>query len=381
MKKNICIFTSHYLPYLGGVESYTYHLCRELINDGNKVIVFTNNDMKLKTVEKMDGIPVVRIPCFNLMGGRYPVMKINGEFFRLWKKLRKIHFDLVLINTRFYPHTVLGTIFARLEKTKCVILDHGTSHMTVENPAADFLFACVEHGITLVDRIFCKNYYGVSKACCEWLEHFHIQASGVLYNAVDAEDIRAKAENPVRNFRKEYGIKENEIVISYVSRLIKEKGIFELLDSVDMLDADLPVHLMIAGDGDEMEAVEKRQNHRIHALGRLNRDEVSALLGQSEIFCFPTKYPEGFPTVVLEAAAADCYVITTNKGGSSELIRDNTYGKILENSDKEELSRAILYAVKHPVERADAARKSQKLVEDCFTWKQTAEKVEKLTES
>lgn len=381
MKKNICIFTSHYLPYLGGVESYTYHLCRELIKNGNKVIVFTNNDMKLKTIEKMDGIPVIRIPCFNLMGGRYPIMKMDREFFRLWKKLRKIHFDLVVINTRFYPHTVLGAIFARIEKTKCIILDHGTSHMTVEKPLADFLFACVEHGITLVDRMLCKNYYGVSQACCKWLEHFHIRASGVLYNAVDAENIRIKAENPVRNFRKEYGIGTGEIVIAYVSRLIKEKGVYELLDAVDMMNEDLPIHLMIAGDGEEMEMVEKRQNYRIHALGRLSRDEVSALLGQSEIFCFPTKYPEGFPTVVLEAAAAGCYVITTNKGGSSELIRDNTYGRILEDIDKEELGRAIFYAVNHPAERKEAARKAQKLVEECFTWKQTAEKLEKLAES
>lgn len=380
MKKNICIFTSHYFPYLGGVESYTYHLCRELVKNGNKVVIFTNNDMKLKAVEKMDGIPVVRIPCFNLMGGRYPVTKMNGEFFRLWKKLRKIHFDLVVINTRFYPHTVLGTIFAKLEKTKCIILDHGTSHMTVENPLADFLFACVEHGITMVDRMLCKNYYGVSQACCKWLEHFHIRSSGVLYNAVDAESIRQKAENPVRNFRKEYGIEGNEIVIAYVSRLIKEKGIFELLDAVDLLDEELKIHLMIAGDGDEMEAVKECQNHRIHALGRLNREEVSALLGQSEIFCFPTKYPEGFPTVVLEAAAAGCYVITTNKGGSAELIRDDTYGKILENPGKEEISRAILHAVKHPEERMEAAGKGRKLVEECFTWKQTAGQLEKLAE-
>ena len=80
-----------------------------------------------------------------------------------------------------------------------------------------------------------------------------------------------------------------------------------------------------------MEAVKELESKRIKPLGRLDFKDIVSLLGQAEIYCLPTEYPEGFPTSVLEAAAAGCYVITTNRGGSGELILDKSYGTILGN--------------------------------------------------
>ncbi|WP_374972098.1 glycosyltransferase [Blautia producta] len=86
MNRRICIFTAHYFPYLGGVESYTYNLSKALKALGDDVIIVTSNDMNLKVYEKMDDIPVYRMPCFNLMGGRIPISKINQEFIKIEKK-------------------------------------------------------------------------------------------------------------------------------------------------------------------------------------------------------------------------------------------------------------------------------------------------------
>ena len=85
---------------------------------------------------------------------------------------------------------------------------------------------------------------------------------------------------------------------------------------------------MIAGDGEEWDAVCAGKSERILPLGRLSFEEVISLLGQTDIYCLPTDYPEGFPTSVLEAAAAGCYVITTSRGGSRELILDEGYGTV-----------------------------------------------------
>ena len=102
----ICIFASHYFPYLGGIERYTYNLSKALIRLGDEVMIVTCNDVKEKNYEIMDGIEVLRLPCYNLMDGRYPVTKFSREFFALYKKLSDRDFDLVLINARFYPHTL-----------------------------------------------------------------------------------------------------------------------------------------------------------------------------------------------------------------------------------------------------------------------------------
>lgn len=376
----ICIFASHYLPYLGGIERYTYNLAKALQKLGDEVLVVTNNDMKLKNVEIMDGIRVLRLPCYNFMGGRYPAMKYNREFRELYGKLKKENFDLVLINARFYPHTLLGAWLAKRKKTRSIILDHGTSHMTVGRKLPDLIFAAVEHGLTIGDKLLCKEYFGVSKACCRWLGHFKIQAKGVLYNAVDAENIRELAEHPVRNFREEYGVSEDTLAIVYTGRLIKEKGIFKLIQAVKSMDNKYKVILFVAGDGEESEAVRQMEDQRVKLLGRLEFPQIAALLGQAQIYCLPTEYPEGFPTSVLEAAAAGCYVITTDRGGSKELIEDESCGTILKTVTAESIKNALEKIAAAPAERELAAQKAKEKVNRRFTWDMTAEKVHNLAE-
>ena len=378
--RKICIFASHYFPYLGGIERYTYNLSKALMALGDEVLVVTNNDVKEKSFEVMDGIGVLRLPCFNVMGGRYPVTKPDKAFRNHLKKLWEKEFDLVLINARFYPHTLLGAWFAKKKGIRCVILDHGTSHMTVGRKLPDLAFAAVEHVITWGDKWLCKEYFGVSKACCKWLEHFHIQAEGVLYNAVDAEKIARLAQEPVKDYRNAYSLSEDTVLIVYTGRLLKEKGIFKLIEAVEKIESDKKVCLFLAGDGEEMEAVKVRESERIKPLGRLDFKDIVSLLGQAEIYCLPTEYPEGFPTSVLEAAAAGCYVITTNRGGSGELILDKSYGTILANVTVQNLKQELERALEQKEECRLAAQKAQKRVHELFTWDKTAQKVHNLAE-
>ena len=49
--KTYCIFAAQYFPHLGGVERYTYNLAKQLIQDGNKVIIVTSNVYHLKNHE------------------------------------------------------------------------------------------------------------------------------------------------------------------------------------------------------------------------------------------------------------------------------------------------------------------------------------------
>lgn len=376
MAKKICIFCSHYFPYLGGVESYTGHLSKALTERGDKVVIVTSNDMHLETYTKMDGVPVFRMPCFNLLGGRFPISKPNREFWKIHRKLMGVKFDLVIIQTRFYPHSLYGALLAKKQGAKCVIVDHGTSHMTIGSPVFDKLGEIYEHGITAILKRYCKAFYGVSQNCCRWLEHFNIKPAGTLYNAVDPSEIERLMEHPVRDFRQEYDIDASAVVVTYTGRLVKEKGIMNLMEAVK----ELPKHvvLMIAGDGEEMEHVKEMADERMIPLGRLQLDEVAALLKQTDIFCLPTDYPEGFPTSVLEAAAAGCYVITTTRGGSQELIPDDSYGIIMNDNQPETIRKALEKALEDGDARDHAVEKTKARLKEYFTWDKTADQVHDL---
>lgn len=375
-----CIFIANFLPNLGGVERYTYNLAKKLIARGNQVTVVTSNVFGLEEHETIEGIEIYRIPCINLLGGRFPVLKPDKDFRRMHREILQKDFDFAIIQSRFYVHCAYGIHFAKKKKLPRFVLEHGTNHFTVNNPLLDWAGAQYEHLISAYIRPRCQNYYGVSQACCDWLSHFKIQATGKLYNAVDMDGIREKLASPVISYRKELGL-EDQTIVTYTGRLVKEKGIQKLTEAVALLRKEhIPVKLLVAGNGDLYDAVKAQQDPDVVLLGLLDFDHVVALLRETDIFCLPTDYPEGFPTSVLEAAACGCYVITTTKGGSRELILDDSYGAILEENTAETIATAIRKAVLDKDYRQSAAQKAHERLCSTFTWDQTSENVIRIAE-
>lgn len=381
--KRYCIFVANYLPNLGGVERYTLNLGRELIEAGNEVTVVTSNVFGLSAKETIDGIKIFRLPCWNILNGRFPVLKCNGEFKALNRELEHLDFDFdfVIVQTRFYVHSLYGSAFAKKKSIPCITIEHGTNHFTVNNPLLDFFGEIYEHIITAAVKFNCKNFYGVSQNCCKWIQHFGIQAHGVLYNAVDLNDIQQKLENADEKKFKQQANASTKIV-TYTGRLIKEKGLLKLIDAVAKLrESGLDVLLMVAGDGELMPELQKRGLDYVRLLGKLDFQDVVSLLKVSDVFCLPTDYPEGFPTSVLEAAACKAYIVTTTNGGSKELILDESYGAVLSENTVDNIESAIRRALTDPDYRTAATNKAYDRLCSEFTWKQTAGNVIKIAQS
>ena len=323
MKKKYCIFAAQFLPHMGGIENYTYNISKELLKRGNEVVIITNNTTGSPLHEKIDGIKVLRFPCYNLINGRFPIMKLNKDFWRIHRYLKKQKYDIVVINARFYFHSIYAALYAKKKHVKSICIEHGTSHLSVHNRVLDCVGGVYEHFHTMVLKRICKDYYGVSEACCEWSAHFGIHSKGVLYNAVDLEKIERLKEMEQRDFRKEYSIADDALVIVFTGRLLKEKGIYELIEAVERYNKNhKPLYLMLAGEGEEKAYVESHRSEYIIPLGRLQFEDVIAVLKQTDIFCLPS-VSEGFATSALEAAACKCYIITTERGGTKELWHCN----------------------------------------------------------
>jgi glycosyltransferase involved in cell wall biosynthesis len=369
--KSICIVSPQFLPHVGGVEQYVDNFSKELVRRGNKVTIITSEIEGEKEYEEKDGVEIIRLDSYSLMNGRFPFLKC-GKSKRKWtKKLRTKKYDVFLVNTRFYPLSLYGVRLAHKMKTRCILLDHGTSHLNTGNGITSKIGELYEHGITTLDKIFCKEYAGVSGAVLEWLKHFHIKSDTVLYNSIDVEQFEEKKKNIGRSFRKEYNIPENATVISFVGRLTKEKGIEELEKAVKRINQTRnDVYLIAAGDGYLKEKMENNANDNIFFTGNLCKDDVVALLCESDIFCLPS-VSEGFPTTVLEAAVCDNYIVSTYRGGTRELIKDESYGLILPDNEWKALSRALENLIDRKDYLKEAAKKTHKEVSDKYTWKYT----------
>ena len=103
------IFSANYPPNVGGVEKYTQNLAQTLAEQGNRAIVVTNNVFGLAGIEQeRERVDIVRLPCRNVMNGRYPLPRKNEEYHQLMKWLTEQPIDYIIVNTRFYFHSLLG---------------------------------------------------------------------------------------------------------------------------------------------------------------------------------------------------------------------------------------------------------------------------------
>lgn len=378
---NIVIFGAHYIPHMGGVENYMYHLQRKLIDDGHHVTIVTSKEMGLST-EDVDnnGCVIYRLPSFLPMNGRYPIVRrCSRETKAILTKLSEQSYDLCLVNTRFYFISLLGIKFGSDHKIHTIVIDHGTSHLSVHNKILDYIGAKWEHHLTNVGMKYKPDYGAVSMASIEWLKHFNISGKYIFYNAIDPQEIEEARQKKIVNYRMEFHVPKDATVVSFTGRMLEEKGIPQLLQAAEELHKEnYKVHFFLAGDGPllDMAVRETKDKDYIHTLGRLDKDHIIALLDSSDIFCLPS-FSEGFSTSILEAAACHTYIITTFRGGSKELVCDPKYGCIIKDNSIEMLLPALKNAIEHPTECKEAAEACYNRVMEKFTWEQTAKAVEK----
>lgn len=375
MGQTYCIFSAFYLPHLGGVEKYTQNLAAALIKQGNSVIIVTSHCPGYKSYETTDEGTIIRLPCRILLNNRFPFPRKNTEYKTLWSTLRKLPIDHVIINTRFYPHTLLGLKFAQEKSLTALLIDHGSAYLTAGNPLLDFFIRHYENSITSRGVKYHPRYFAVSQKGVQWLAHFNIKAEGILYNAIDANTFATSSSG--RDFRSELNLSPHDFVIAFTGRLLTEKGVHLLEQAVRQLvsSGNDDIHLLIAGDGPEKCALERTADPHVHILGRLESPDIAALLATSTVFCFPTYYPEGFPTSLLEAGACGRGVITSDTGGAKELIPSPEYGIVIPDVEVSSIVEAIQEFYDNRDYRESAGKCLRQRILQEFSWEQTALRV------
>lgn len=377
MRSRYVLFSALYPPHMGGIENFTYSLAHALVDRGNEVLVVTNDTNGLGAgFTDEDGVGVLRLPCFPFFAGRFPVPKINSVSHKLWKGIERQQFDGVLVNARFYIHSLDGIRFAKGLGITPVVLDHGSAFLSFSNPVIDPLVRTYERLITTLGKWLHPDYYGVSSKSVDWLRSFGIAAKGVIPNSIDAESFRETSSG--RDFRNELGLDVESFLVCFVGRLIPEKGIRAILEasrSHRLVEAG--VVFVVAGDGALSKEVDDAQGESLRWVGRLSSSDISALLQQSDLLCLPTR-SEGFATTLLEASSCGCPSVVTDVGGARELFPNEHFGTIINSMDSAEVEKAIYSLVKNPDVLAEQSRLCRRMVENESSWDKTAFLVEKV---
>lgn len=153
--------------------------------------------------------------------------------------------------------------------------------------------------------------------------------------------------------RRELGVPLAARVIGFVGRFDDQKDPLRLIDAFDGLTGHDDVHLVMVGDGPLHEQARGRASvrasgSRIHLVGeRPGAWSMAAF----DVFALPSRY-EGFPYVLLEAAAHGLPIVTTNDAGASQLVVDGVSGWLIPSMNTQRLTGALRTALE--CEDADA---------------------------
>lgn len=170
-------------------------------------------------------------------------------------------------------------------------------------------------------------------------------------NGVDSEAISRRILEVDRDsLRASMGFDKESVVVGYIGRLARDKGVDTLLKSLEYLDAHSSIKLLIVGRAEEGfdAGIFARHQDRIHWID--GSTDVPGLLPAIDILALPT-HREGFPNVVLEAAAAAIPVITTRATGAIDSVVEGETGLLFDVDDEIALAEHILSLASSPATR------------------------------
>ena len=162
------------------------------------------------------------------------------------------------------------------------------------------------------------------------------------------------------------------VKILFASRLIKEKGVFELVEAFKIVKAKHPhLELLIAGDlypenpsSLTAQDVEKlKETFGLSFLGHI--DDMQSLLDDCDIVVLPS-YREGTPRILIEAAAMEKPIVTTDIAGCRGLVVDGENGFLVPVNSVEPLVSAIEKLVDDANMRQRFGRRGREIVLEEF---------------
>lgn len=148
----------------------------------------------------------------------------------------------------------------------------------------------------------------------------------------------------LNSLKEKYGIKDADFVIGYSGRMVRDKGIIELVRAFDKLDNAENCKLLLVGMFEKRDALPEdvkeriQDDPRIIYTGFINGG-MEYYYAMMNVYVLAS-YREGFPTGVLEAQSMELPVITTRVTGCCDSIVDGKTGLFVDN-DADDLVRKL----------------------------------------
>lgn len=320
----IAIVASDYAPTVGGVQTAVRNIAHHAARMGHTVTILSYQPRgDVPQTEIIDGIVIHRFPW-----GRRPLLSLPWRALQtligMARVLREFKPDLVYIH--FLSINALYVLLLHyVMRFRLIGSARGNDIQGIPKRSRGQRWMLSRLFSRADAVLFCSSF--VQRDAAPYLRYVDSSAFvGVVGDGFNAEEFegRGALEYPAP-------------FLLGMGRLVHKKGFDLLIQAFAQVSPEFPkVHLLIAGDGEERQALEKllddlQMRERVKLLGFADRDKTIALFLGCEFFVLSSRN-EPFGIVVLEAMAARKAVLATRSGGVIDLVQDGVNGRLVEPS-------------------------------------------------
>lgn len=356
---------------IGTVASSFYgfraDLIKALVELNHEVYAFTSEYKKgdLSKIRALGATPIL----YRLRrGGLNPFSDIKA-LYDLFKKIKKINPDLVF---SFASKAIIfGTIASKIAHVpKITGMLEGLGYTFTPQP----------DGLDIRTKTIKLVQIALYKTALPLLDNI------IFLNPDDPKDLLEKYKINVRNIDvlggigvdlKEYhfqphSFNTNGINFLFIGRLLKEKGIYELIRAAELVQIKYPeTTFTVLGeiDSSNLGALTQKELNNLIKTGIINYpghvEDVRKWIASSHVFVLPS-YREGVPRSIQEAMAIGRAIITTDVPGCRETVVDGINGFLVEKWNPKALAEKMTYFIENPEKIEQMGIESYKMAQENF---------------
>lgn len=363
-------------PILGGGVNVVYNISRALAKRGHEVTIITTKcNFNEKTADEIRNFGVEVIP-FDYLFDLH--LFIPSPSIKKWLSENIRDFDVIHLNgARSYQNNIVLK-YANKYKVPYILQPHGSILRIIDIKPLKLIYDLIWGNDILMNssRIIALHKREVEQ----------IKSRGISENKIDIVpngiDLLEFSDLPPRGrFREKHNIRMNTKIILFLGRIHKIKGINLLIEAFSELNECLvDTMLVIVGRDDglldslQKQVVFLKLTDNVLFTGPLFGNEKIEAFNDADVYVLPSIY-DTFPLTIMEACACGIPIVTTDRCGIADIVKDSV-GYVVEYNSYQ-LKQALIDILTDPDLRKNFGMEGKILVKEKFNWSKIVVDLEK----
>lgn len=372
IKKKIVVFTTSYLPFIGGVEIAVREAARRLCGSYDIYVITARQNRMYSRREIVSEGTIIRLGFGTVLdkwllpfAGFFELLQlgIRGNIPKPWKRASRNSLLIwgMDISQGSLSACLCKFFFPALPFILTVQYGYGDARLGTGRMGA--IGMAFRRMLRLADAVTAISSYLFNAAS----EYGYAGIAHIIPNGVDTSLFAFQPPH----IRTDNNYIQRVIITT--SRLVKKNGVDVLIRAIEEIKKiGTPIKLYIIGDGPERTALEKLANdlqlsRDIIFFGAVSYEEIPFYLRKADVFVRPSR-SEGMGNSFIEALSVGIPIIGTPVGGIPDIIKDGETGLLCRVDDARDTAEKICMLLHNNMLAARMRENGRRLVERAFSW-------------